>query len=597
MSSRHSRNFPKTPKTSSYSLPSHVRNSLENLSVQQTELADDRQQLLVDRQRIISSVRSVRTRREHVQDAEVQLINVFRKLYTSQDRSLQDDLVSAYSELEKKRDDLIGEEDRYTDIIHELELSEWALMEKEEDLYQRDIQHLLWGKSSDVPQEAAEVVAQSDELSTCSLSTSPEAMYQMALVDHRSTLRQLYDLTKRYIHEIDIKDLMLRMDGERSPGGYLGQKGLAKKVMALIDLMAESELKLVGSKAEISAQIEAYDTKAYTESSTLEGQLQHKGLHRQQRSSEISLQNADTSRLLESSVNEWILRCLMANINHKLQFMAILTDEMRLPGQTSTERKYFDQTVTQDRSFDLYSTASLPHTRSSSTTSLFSQRSFHISSDQTPALVLAKAFYSKLTSASHLQDTLNIPTFQVVSNSSSGNRSLRSMSEIESAGMKQDNLPGLDRFRFPALNVTAPMEEANCATAIAPDIGHLSATNACNPRCDSAQESDYRTRQCGQPRSQEPGVDEPGVDEPLTSHIAELTERLDLDMFNSENIEDEEFGMLDGIATLSSWLQSPFIAYQGLVVKKDTVILEKNTPYPRTHYISGMSFFRVISKY
>lgn len=116
---------------------------VHDVSIQQDDLSETRQQVLIDRQRVASSARQIQRSRYNTAGKEARLMDIFRKYFTDLGESIPEDLVLAYSEVEHSRKDLAATEDAHNNMEQGLELSELTLTEQENDLYQLMLPSLL----------------------------------------------------------------------------------------------------------------------------------------------------------------------------------------------------------------------------------------------------------------------------------------------------------------------------------------------------------------------------------------------------------------------------------------------------------------------
>ncbi|KAL5114356.1 hypothetical protein ACEQ8H_007746 [Pleosporales sp. CAS-2024a] len=155
-------------------LSSFLEEALQNLSTQQAELVEAKEEIIIQRQRSASSALRVRKQREQVRDAEARFMDLIRTFHVDPENTVPGDLTKTYLRLEKLRNDLVEAEDDYTELTHALELAEWELLEKEEDLYQRDIQQLLHEQEPEIVKDTKTPVVPEEKPMGRSISPSPE---------------------------------------------------------------------------------------------------------------------------------------------------------------------------------------------------------------------------------------------------------------------------------------------------------------------------------------------------------------------------------------------------------------------------------------
>ncbi|KAH7409817.1 hypothetical protein DE146DRAFT_628388 [Phaeosphaeria sp. MPI-PUGE-AT-0046c] len=152
----HSSAFPVLEGRGGRSVFSKLEARLRDVSNHQDELSETRQQVLIDRQRVASSARQIQNRRHDTAGKEARLMDILRKYFTELGKNTPEDLVSAYSEVEESRNELVAAEDIHNDKEQQLELSEVALTDQEADLYQLKLPQLLQSEASNTLKDPAE---------------------------------------------------------------------------------------------------------------------------------------------------------------------------------------------------------------------------------------------------------------------------------------------------------------------------------------------------------------------------------------------------------------------------------------------------------
>jgi hypothetical protein len=158
---------------------------------QQEELAETREQVLMNREKVISSAKRVREQRYRTGATEVELMNALRNHYNSLGVSLPSDLIDTYSSVDNARTKLTELEEDHVHIAQELGVSEWALIEQENDLYQYNLQQL---DSEDIPYETREPV----EETTQTINTTARAFPPSISVQHQVAVMKYSRLTRHF---------------------------------------------------------------------------------------------------------------------------------------------------------------------------------------------------------------------------------------------------------------------------------------------------------------------------------------------------------------------------------------------------------------
>ena len=106
------------------------------LSAQQENLADAREQLLIDREEVLAQRKELRKRRIQTGDAEIELMNAFRRVFVQIALPVPPSLLSAYKTAEIEHQALRALEEESFEAEDDLGASEWDFMDLENDFYQ-----------------------------------------------------------------------------------------------------------------------------------------------------------------------------------------------------------------------------------------------------------------------------------------------------------------------------------------------------------------------------------------------------------------------------------------------------------------------------
>ncbi|KAH4943212.1 hypothetical protein HBI79_015320 [Parastagonospora nodorum] len=125
------------------SILAHFEPKLRDLASQQDQLMNMRESLLVQREDALADKKAVREQRIRTVNAEVALMNAFRKHYKQLDRPLPKTLMDAYEAAEKQQQELRSWEESLLEAEEDLGASEWTFADLETEFYQYKITQLF----------------------------------------------------------------------------------------------------------------------------------------------------------------------------------------------------------------------------------------------------------------------------------------------------------------------------------------------------------------------------------------------------------------------------------------------------------------------
>jgi hypothetical protein len=125
------------------SVLAHFEPKLRGLASQQDQLMNMREGLLVQREDALADKKAVREQRIRTVNAEVALMNAFRKHYKQLDRPLPKTLMDAYEAAEKQQQELRSWEESLFEAEEDLGASEWTFADLETEFYQYKITQLF----------------------------------------------------------------------------------------------------------------------------------------------------------------------------------------------------------------------------------------------------------------------------------------------------------------------------------------------------------------------------------------------------------------------------------------------------------------------
>jgi hypothetical protein len=317
---------------------SRLQEEFDSLSILQEEVAESRLQVLIDRQSLTSSTKRLRRHRDLTSNAAARLMDAFRTHFIGSEQAIPDYLTLAYSEVEKHQNDLIDAEDTHAEIVQALELSEWTLTEKEEDLYQRDLRQILQEVNAIVSDQALGMVKQEESSRTrTNFPPSTGIRYQVDMLELRRLTRKIHNVSRNHANADDFGLEMVKEDVYDIEESY-------------VDLAAEQESEQILEQI-IDYKVMVQQSKASLQSSDCTGIVRLKAVSEpdlgtpafvgsplgQRRHSDGGPRYTGIVAPDVVPVGEWLLNCLMENAAEKMHYMALLQRKI-----SSLDRLNFD---------------------------------------------------------------------------------------------------------------------------------------------------------------------------------------------------------------------------------------------------------------
>ncbi|KAH7378347.1 hypothetical protein BKA66DRAFT_467101 [Pyrenochaeta sp. MPI-SDFR-AT-0127] len=311
-----------------------IQRTLEALSSQQEELAGIRERVLVDREIALSNRKRIREQLIRAGDAEAELMNAFRKLYNGPDISIPADLASAYSAAEEERNKLGYLEDNYLRSEQDLGVSEWNLMELENDLYQYDLQQLI---SKEILETLLAPKKNMKKKSASDLNSMPPSLaiqYQVATARHDRLLKQFNSLRRVKAGSIDIFD---RGDTSRETGSAISEDDeyiSGQFFSEVLSQITDCEVELQHLKAELKPEwsMETLRVQHLSEP-TFRKEQDHVSVMSSARARSVSGASTFTDDLpVQNRIKNWLLDCLKKSAIEKTQYLNILGHNFNTPG-------------------------------------------------------------------------------------------------------------------------------------------------------------------------------------------------------------------------------------------------------------------------
>jgi hypothetical protein len=479
-------------RNSQSDLGTAIETSLQDLSTRHADLVEDREQVLIDRQRITSSAFSVRKLRDLVKDAEARLMNVFRRAYNDLGENLSDQVAVAYAEVEKLRDDLVDTEDEHAELVESLEISEWALTKKEEDLYQRDIPRLIYPEDSAGTGTDLQAMVQENHPEETTTFPSPDVQHHIALENYRHALRQFRELSR-----VDIDETNECSPSSSNVGtSYIGQStksGTGWGASEVLDNMVHCEVEVIQTRKKLASKATGLLDVQMRSEPSLTAYFQLEMYSRRDfriTQSEVGRHRAKEAVPSRSRVDEWILDCLRENIDHKLHFMTVIQENLPPIDGHNLEYEQWEERIMQHWIFDASGLGAIQSTtlsmRSSNTTPSGSKSSHANSVGVEFGMMSPESLSYEPASASRFHRALKIPHFHIDSLSSM-NRGHTAFKHRTHGSRRLDRVP-LDPEHDPPpeVRVTAPEDEVDLMPENIPVVNQLSPLGSTLSRRDSA---------------------------------------------------------------------------------------------------------------
>ena len=119
--------------------PQELRDVLQDVASKQETLAKLREDLVIERQRLISSRNQVRAKRLETRDAEAGLMSFLRNLMNEIQQKVPASLLESYNRVDTLRNELGILEEEFLLAERKFAGSEWGLMDEENDFYQFEL--------------------------------------------------------------------------------------------------------------------------------------------------------------------------------------------------------------------------------------------------------------------------------------------------------------------------------------------------------------------------------------------------------------------------------------------------------------------------
>ena len=483
---------------------SQLRTRLRRFSVLQGELAENRQQVLIDRQRLVSAAKRSQKQRNTAKNGEARLMDTFRKYYIGIGNSIPEDLTLAYTKVEEYRNALVAAEIDLAENEQELELAEWKLTEQEEDLYQRDIEELLSDSTLDILDDSTQVSAPAHDLSKNTIEPSPGIQYQVDVQAYRQLKKQFNGLRKGNMAMIDHASNSAKEDAAILQA-HVGTADFEQLFSDTLGQMIRSETKLQRSKAQLAHQQHIHIVKyqARSEPSRLNFTRHSSvGISRQAQSEEV-LQHPRMSKSHMSYVDEWLLNCLEMNAVNRLCYMAIVQGVVVVQGQPSN---HWEESALQFWLSDMSPAMTIWDLEASvvdrpgsdpwavpeviSLVGTQNKEGFKIHSSNEFGSVWSEAFWPEPTFTPPVGPALRIPLFVIEDLDLPDSERPIECTEVPEKEVSIDGRRDAPTsLKIPAWTVTAPDDDHEIDAEMTASLTQLRVDESLAPRCDSPQSS------------------------------------------------------------------------------------------------------------
>lgn len=552
---------------------SSIETSLQDLSTRHAELVEDKEEVLIDRQRIASSAFSIRTRRDRAKDAEVRLMDMLRRAYNDTGGDVADDMAMIYAEVERLRDELVDAEDKHAELVENLEISEWALIKKEEDLYQRDIPQLIDVENYTSMDTGIQRVVHEVEMERTAMSPSPDLQHHIALENHRRAVRQFRELSRSNIDQME-EGSPISSDLDTNYIGQTTKSKISWGASEVVDHMVKCEVEVLRTRTNMAKRPRSLEIKTRSEpnlTTYFESYL-HLGEDSRNTQSETGRHHAEEALSSSLRVENWMLDCLQENVDHKLQFMAVLMGTLGPTNRLYLEYEHWEEDIVQHWNFDMTELAVLQSTKLSMRSSI-TVCSDSSSSHKHPATVEVEMMFPESlryepASASHFHRALNIPHFQIDSHSSMESGHALYRQRVHEPTRLYQVFPGPESDTPPEVRVTAPEGEVGLVFEGVTAMNQLNPMDTCFPRRESAYNSDVEEPQ--QARAQQIASAEKTTLAIEEIEPRKIVSRQEADIEDSEQLR----GNGDGIR-YAPWAWSPDLSlHHTLGLNEDGEVIE-----------------------
>jgi hypothetical protein len=327
-----------------------LRKKIEELSAQQLELSEQREEVLVDRQIFVQSATRVREQLFRSANAATTLMNAFRRHYNELDASLPEELTRAYNALDEEKDKLGSLEVEHLEAEDNLGALEWKFTELENDLYQYDLQQLFPDEDVDSinvePQEPKRTTMRAQDR----IPVSTAIQYQVAfseynrLIHHYKTLREEIAGRLAYESNLDIDKaefLEHANSGGQSFGDLLSQIAVFEVRLKSLKRQLAPHENTPGFKSRRLSEPAPQIEKSYVDSDIVS-----------RAQSEGTITDIVEHVPTLHRVRDWLLDCLKQNALEKAQYLSILQQALAYIDNVGTNFTDWEDLATQQWPFD-----------------------------------------------------------------------------------------------------------------------------------------------------------------------------------------------------------------------------------------------------
>jgi hypothetical protein len=336
-----------------------LRRKIDELSTQQVELSEQREEVLVDRQSFVQSTARVREQLFKSVNAATTLMNAFRKHYNEIDTSLPEELVSAYNTLDEEKDKLGHLEVEYQQAEDDLGALEWRVIELENDLYQYDLQQILPNEDTDNISVHSQEPVHAAIKASDPIPVSAAVQYQVAFSEYSQMMhhyeflreeiaRRLIDESKLSIEETELQDLT--------------KSGFVQAFIDLLKQMTDCEVRLNNLRRQL---VPHEDTPGFRSRRLSEPASQAERLYDESDIVSLVRSESAVSDLKERGpslhrVRDWLFDCLKQNALDKARYLGILQQALARIDVLGTNFSDWEDLATQQWPLDTIGPMQMP---------------------------------------------------------------------------------------------------------------------------------------------------------------------------------------------------------------------------------------------
>lgn len=320
---------PAAPSSYNQSLASEIQRRLDEASLVQEDLREQRQKLLIQREKIRSASNQLRAQRVKTGDAEATFMTALRQFFTERREDFPPKLNDAYGHVEAARDELGAMEEDYLQAESTLSGLEWTFTGKESDVYQFDFHELFASLNSPPPAEPS------------AIASDVHGNYEMAKAELRDSQEQF-----KYLREEQSKHINLHnLPGVRDPEAvYASTASLhvssQSEYFQVLDRIMASEVKVQKLKQLPPDQISMLVDRRMSDPVYSRTHAPNPFEEHARARTESAVQALSNDPYTQRKIEEWVLDCLS---NNPIQRKIYIEPENMVGGQQPPDDSRIDQ--------------------------------------------------------------------------------------------------------------------------------------------------------------------------------------------------------------------------------------------------------------